>query len=723
MTVLHARHLYAFGGFRLDPGTRTLYGRDGKPIPLRAKNFDVLFYLVEHAGELVAKTDLMQAVWPRLVIEENNLNQAVSALRQCLGDDRQAPRFIATVTGRGYQFVAPVERVTEAPEGASTPGRGGPGVFGLRSSRGMRLAAAAPALAIVLLGAAAAVTWTATRVDTQTTSAAPYSARSLASAVLATDFPGRHSQPTLSPDGTMMAFVSDASGIEQIWIVNLAGGGPIRITSGERAAMFPTWSPRNDQILFQRTTDEGALGIWSIDPLGANDPHLVVDVGTTPSFGAEGERFVYAVGRTIWIANADGTGRRQIEGVPGGPGFEARRSPALSPDGRTIVFVHAAQGPGGNLWLAPVEAGAGAAARQLTGIGAGELGTLAQDPAFSPDGRFVIFSAPAGAINNTHLWRVPIEGGEPEQLTGGAGGYGRPAVARNGTRVAYSNKRSMFRLLRTDPETASHRIIHESRNPIILPTVAPDGREIAFFSASIAGTQVYTIGADGTNRRQRTFDETAANTLPVWSADGEWLYHYKDRSLYRLSRAGETSEQVIADFHWSSRHWLVAYGDRIVFRERNLEPGVRRTLLRDPRREADSQLPVTFSPTQWSRDGATILGFSQERDTLGQIYVCTATAAACRNLNDQSGPILGAEPRWSMDESRVFFRRPADRRNFSELWSADSNGGAPRKLFEFGPFDAELADSYFGVIEHDQIVWNQYDEAAAEEIWTVALAN
>src|SRR5690606_6765122 len=170
-------------------------------------------------------------------------------------------------------------------DGASTSTPGGRSVPGARSSGGMRLAAAVPAIAIVLLGTVAAVAWLVARVDTHTTRAAPEWARSLASAALATDFPGKHSQPTLSPDGATMAFVSDSSGVEQIWIVNLARGGPIQITSGARAATSPSWSPRNDQILFQRMTDEGVPGIWSIDPLGANDPHLVVDAGTMPSFG------------------------------------------------------------------------------------------------------------------------------------------------------------------------------------------------------------------------------------------------------------------------------------------------------------------------------------------------------------------------------------------------------------------------------------------------------
>jgi Tol biopolymer transport system component len=244
-----------------------------------------------------------------------------------------------------------------------------------------------------------------------------------------------------------------------------------------------------------------------------------------------------------------------------------------------------------------------------------------------------------------------------------------------------------------------------------------DGLEIAFFSGATSGTQVFSIGADGGNRRQRTFDEAALNTLPVWSADDAWLYYYRNRSLYRLPRDGDRSEEVLADFHWSLQHWLIAHGDRIAFRVRNVVPEQRRTVVLDLVEGSEVDLPLTFSPTQWSRDGLTILGFSQEPDTRGQIFLCPVSAEACRVLADADGPILGTEPRWSMDETRVFFRRPAGRANHNTLWVADADGSDVRMLFEFGPFDVELSDSYFGVTDDDQIVWNQYDTADTEEIW------
>src|SRR3982751_3775062 len=106
--------LYAFGDFRLDQGRRTLLGPDGAPVRLAAKAFETLSYLVEHAGSVVDKDELMRAVWPDTAVEENNLTQNISQLRRLFGEGRGEHRYIATVPGRGYQLVAPV-RVASQP--------------------------------------------------------------------------------------------------------------------------------------------------------------------------------------------------------------------------------------------------------------------------------------------------------------------------------------------------------------------------------------------------------------------------------------------------------------------------------------------------------------------------------------------------------------------------------------------------------------------------------
>jgi TolB-like protein/Tfp pilus assembly protein PilF len=106
-------HVFEFGDFRLDGRRRLLSRRDGATVSLTAKAFDTLVYLVEHEGIVLHKDELMQAVWADTAVEENNLNQNISMLRRALGEHRGDHRYIATVPGRGYQFVAKV-RIADA---------------------------------------------------------------------------------------------------------------------------------------------------------------------------------------------------------------------------------------------------------------------------------------------------------------------------------------------------------------------------------------------------------------------------------------------------------------------------------------------------------------------------------------------------------------------------------------------------------------------------------
>lgn len=109
MDVRPGPQAYEFGDFRLDVQQQALVSRaSGESVPLTARVFDTLLYFVEHAQELVNKHRLMKAVWPHVVVEENNLDQSISVLRRLLGEHRGDNRYILTVRGRGYRFVAPV---------------------------------------------------------------------------------------------------------------------------------------------------------------------------------------------------------------------------------------------------------------------------------------------------------------------------------------------------------------------------------------------------------------------------------------------------------------------------------------------------------------------------------------------------------------------------------------------------------------------------------------
>lgn len=111
-----SRNVYEFGEFRLDAGDRLLFRR-GELVPLAPKAIDTLLVLVERGGHVVSKEELMQAVWADAFVEENNLNQAISAVRKALGQTSGGPSFIETVPKRGYRFVG---AVTDAPVAAAS---------------------------------------------------------------------------------------------------------------------------------------------------------------------------------------------------------------------------------------------------------------------------------------------------------------------------------------------------------------------------------------------------------------------------------------------------------------------------------------------------------------------------------------------------------------------------------------------------------------------------
>jgi DNA-binding winged helix-turn-helix (wHTH) protein len=105
--------VYLFDGFQLDVTRHQLISSGGLVQPLNSRAMEALLLLVTNAGELVEKRRLMQTVWPNAVVEDNNLNQCILAIRKALGETAGSNRYIMTVPGRGYRFVSPVRTMTQ----------------------------------------------------------------------------------------------------------------------------------------------------------------------------------------------------------------------------------------------------------------------------------------------------------------------------------------------------------------------------------------------------------------------------------------------------------------------------------------------------------------------------------------------------------------------------------------------------------------------------------
>src|SRR5882757_7233427 len=113
----------ALGPFRLYPDQRVLLRAD-TPLPLGSRAREILLLLVERAGEIVKKSELMARVWPDTIVEEGSLRVHIAALRKALGDGQAGVRYVENVTGHGYRFIAPLTHVDAAPPASVAQARG-----------------------------------------------------------------------------------------------------------------------------------------------------------------------------------------------------------------------------------------------------------------------------------------------------------------------------------------------------------------------------------------------------------------------------------------------------------------------------------------------------------------------------------------------------------------------------------------------------------------------
>lgn len=157
--AISTRPRYTFGPYLLDPANRRLT-RDGKVVPVTARVFDILVALVQQPGQPLDKDTLIACVWGDTAVEEGNLARSVSTLRKLLGDSPEDHRYIVTLPGRGYQFVAAVRIVdggltdTESSSVVETVDRGEPATRRSVAPRPVTVAVATAALTAVAIAIA-----------------------------------------------------------------------------------------------------------------------------------------------------------------------------------------------------------------------------------------------------------------------------------------------------------------------------------------------------------------------------------------------------------------------------------------------------------------------------------------------------------------------------------------------------------------------------------------
>jgi eukaryotic-like serine/threonine-protein kinase len=237
-----------FGPVTLVPSERVVL-KDDLPIALTPKAFDLLAFLAANPGRLLTKDELLQAVWPDVVVEESNLSYHIFAIRKALGDGSDSEKYIETVPKRGYRFTAPVQRLegSGAPEAVSSVEAPAEDSRSRHRQSLRRPRAWIVGLAGVTIGALAApVIW-----ESLPRLAAPPPALQHFQEPLW----GRPAEPTMfsiSPDGHhLLAAIQGVDGVARLWVRTLNEPTPRALPGSEGFIMPPAiWSPGSDAVAF-----------------------------------------------------------------------------------------------------------------------------------------------------------------------------------------------------------------------------------------------------------------------------------------------------------------------------------------------------------------------------------------------------------------------------------------------------------------------------------------
>jgi eukaryotic-like serine/threonine-protein kinase len=382
-----------------------------------------------------------------------------------------------------------------------------------------------------------------------------------------TNFTGLDAQPSFSPDGRSVAFLSNRSGQFEIWVGLVTGGSPVRITNDANLKARPHWSPDGSKIAYSRLNESGLWDVWTVPALGGT-PRKLFNNAVDAVWSPDGTSLVYADASTrrLWICNALGSNARALTQ----PERQTiHLEPSFSRDGRRIVFVRRSSGPYGEIAWVDVSSGR---VENVT-----DDKSLALSPVWSVDNKFIYFASTRGGTMN--LWKVSEHGGTPVPITAGRGEDSELDLSPDGQRIVFASHRSIINLqeVPVDSTTETDRrwlTIDASRNSFA-PACSPDGRHIAYFTSrkGAENEPIWVMDADGSNP-VKLVEDSELNIFPRWTPDSQSIvFASRVRGivspfglrLRRLSLSGTAPEELHLepfDPSWGD----VAPDGRLVFR-------------------------------------------------------------------------------------------------------------------------------------------------------------
>lgn len=588
--------VFRFGVFELHVRSGELR-KNGELVRLQQQPLRVLIALLEYSGEVITREEIRERVWSDDSIQDfdNSLRVAINKLRQALGDDPEEPQFIATVPRRGYRWLHPVTVHESPPVALETPNEleddptAGLAIDVLPSKEpkqgvGLGKILSTAFLLLIVIGAAK---YLRNSKPVEESKVVPL-----------TSYPGLEYMPSISPDGTRVAFAwtgNNPTDPYSVYVKAIGGEHAQRLAQPPAGASDgdPVWSPDGKFVYFARR-GSGQTGLFVV-PAEGGAAQMVIPTSMSNrrlrrdrfDVSPDGKSLVYPdeiPGKetvALFVLDLATKQSRQITWPPSNS--EGDGDPAYSHDGKTIaihrntfdreqVFLVGAEGGEPRFLMSNFETdfidGLCWTGDDRDIIFGGKqlrrVSTASDDPVVSnimfvpgpstfPAQRGNLIAYVQAAVN-ANIWKLDLRDathakGDPVKLISSTRQQAAASYSPDGSRIAFQSDRSGYWEIWTcnrdgsEPEQLTH-----FGGPLAgTPRWSPDGKKIAFDSRASGIAQIYVLPANG-GAAQRITNDPDGGEVPSWSRDGKWIYytanHKGIQDIWRMPVAGGTSNAV-----------------------------------------------------------------------------------------------------------------------------------------------------------------------------------
>ena len=709
------QEIYAFDKFQLDAQKRLLL-RDGKPVQMTSKAFDLLLALVENKGREMSKDELLASVWRGSIVEEANLTVTMSSLRKALGEKADEHRFIVTIPGRGYRFVGElqpheefvieqhtvseivIEKETiEGDKPSLPPATETKTLPQTTANVNQEAVSASPAvniftkrsrlkyvIAASALLAALALAFGAYKFLDGKKPDAPFQKIKLTRLTNS----GRVAGAAVSPDSIYIAYVLGESEGNSLWVQQVGTASNIRVLPPTKAEFWGlTFSPDGAYIyynlFFADKTDPELFRVPSLGGVPWRVPNVIAGFIT---FAPDGKRFAYTQPDSVAgfnylvVADADGGNSRIIAKKKHPNSFEHRGHVASwSPDGEMIAcLVHYFEADASYSSIVGISVKDGSERLLSERRWHGVLGLE-----WLKDGSGLLISASDEASTRNQVWLLPYPEGEARQITNDLGQYDSLSVTANGksfVAVQTNTINSIF-VGEAGQEANDFKEIASEVGPLSPLVWTPDGR-IIFRSTADGNSNLWIMEADGTGRRQLTANAQVSDLGLCASPDGKQLVFASWRSgksnLWRIAADGGDLTQLTNGE--ADAHPRCTPDGRWVVYQRGLHSYP--TLWKVPL-AGGAPIRLTDFRAKYhaiSNDGSRISYFFMAEDKWRIGMISSDGGPMLRRL-DVPATLRELVVRWSPDDQGLFYVSTVG--NIGNVWFLPLDGAEPKPVTNF----------------------------------------